>query len=91
MRQMLRWTVPVDDEWHEFPIASMPVRPVSHGAEVEFWAESDPEWGLKWEVRVFGTGRKIPPGAYHADTAARDGNGLVWHLYARACEEETSD
>ena len=89
-RRMLRWQVPVDDEWHEFPIVNKIVmaetvyEPVSvlDSFHVDVWAEKSPYPGGV-ELRVFGTGYEIPEGAQHVVSAPRHSSGLVFHVYRK--------
>ena len=83
--RMLRWELPVDDRWHKFPISVPPrhAETINGGHAVEFWAEDKQHSDrTHLKLRVFGTGHNIPDDMVHyACTAARAGNGLVWHIY----------
>lgn len=84
MRKMFRYTVPIDDQPHEFKLSGDPVA-VANGSmvdEVEFWAEfSDDAPGFTRQFRVFGTGQALPDSARYTGTCPRTHMGLVWHLY----------
>lgn len=83
---MLRYVVPVDDQPHEFPLWSDPVRVETTASpdKVEFWAEGYPNHDsaspLRRSFQVFGTGHSVPDDARWVGTTARYA-GLVWHLY----------
>lgn len=82
-RRVFKYSVPVDDRWHEIV---MPLSTVLHVAcqtavdDVQFWAEY--EDGLKQYPRrfqVFGTGHSLPSLAIHRGTVLV--GHFVWHLY----------
>jgi len=81
--RILRYIVPVDEEWHTVYTAGRPLHVASRDADiVEFWAwESATE--LPTEYRVYGTGRRVEPGATYVGTTLTPGGHLVWHLVAR--------
>jgi hypothetical protein len=85
MRRILRYEVPVDDEWHTFDLPRGPIVHVAcrERAVVEFW-QLDAGDGLRLPPRafcVFGTGQPLPPAAgRHIGTAFDAGGALVWHL-----------
>jgi hypothetical protein len=81
-RKMFRYTVPVDDQPHEFALTSDPVAVAAPQLEsVEFWAEYDERAGRTGRsFQVFGTGHPLPEGARWVGTCPRI-HGLVWHLY----------
>lgn len=82
-RQMLRWAISVDDQWHPLALTGDPVAVAAIGAwSVEFWAENRPgsEPSQRW-FRVFGTGHPLPADARWVGTCDRTEGGLVWHLY----------
>lgn len=78
--RILRYEVPVDDEWH---LITVPRSGVLHvGCRslnvVEFWMREHES-----EVRafcVFGTGQPIPTGTAYEGTVVAPGGQLVWHL-----------
>lgn len=82
-RQMFRYTVPVDDRWHEIPAAGPVVAVATDGDDtVEFWAEdAGPLSRSLRYFRVFGTGHPLPANARWVGTCPRTLSGLVWHLY----------
>lgn len=89
--RMLRYEVPVDDQWHTIDVPAM--TRIQHLASrnpqvVEFWAE---QWEpLEGEepltrprtFRVYGTGHPYDPRNldYKGTALAADG-ALVWHLF----------
>lgn len=68
MRQVLRYEVPVDDQWHVIEHAGYVIHVSSRKRGiVEFWVDTfayDPsssrDSGDKHEYRIFGTGHVIP-------------------------------
>jgi len=78
-RRVLKWPIPIDDQWHEIPdlIGDWHI-----GQQFE---ESVTVWAEVWEgkpdrmirVRVFGTGHEFE-GRYLGTVQAA--HGLVWHL-----------
>jgi hypothetical protein len=85
-RRVLRYEVPVDDEWHRI---ESPGRILSRIAArrpdvVEFWAIQGGAVDGTGEFRVYGTGQPIEAGdvSYIGTTLAADG-ALVWHLFKR--------
>lgn len=87
-RRVLRYEIPVDDQWH---VLDLPRGPIVHVASrrpdvVEFWA-IDAADGITLPpraFRVFGTGQPLPPAAgKHIGTAITAGGALVWHLMER--------
>lgn len=86
MAAIHRYEIPVDDRWHDLPLAG----PIYHVAcrqpdTVELWAlDSDgaPTWR---EFRVFATGQPLPPeqDLHHVGTALTADGRLVWHLLER--------
>lgn len=91
IRRALRWTVPVDDQWHE--IGAGPVLHVDSRSaiQVEVWTLEHlrSDWptsdvASKRQVRVFGTGHILPDeAAGHLGSVIADPS-LVWHLFERA-------
>lgn len=83
-RKVFRYTVPIDDQWHELNLAAAPLAVAAAGDAVEFWAEDmGPSSRYLGCFRVFGTGHPLPPDALWAGTCTRTAEGLVWHLYER--------
>ena len=81
-KRILRYEVPVDDQWHVHDLAG----PIVHVAArdprvVEFWALDEDGWTRDSEFRVFGTGHPLPEGrlVHHGTVIVADGR-LVWHL-----------
>lgn len=79
-RQALRWTVPVNDQWHQIgggPVLHVAVR---RRGIVDVWtlegsAPSEPR-----TVRVYGTGHPIAAADTEHIGTALDGE-LVWHVF----------
>lgn len=84
MAKILKYTVPVDDEWHTFGGLATPLHVGSQRAnEVQFWTVLDPG-APAFEYRVFGTGHDVPDDAGYVKTATDAGGFFVWHLFRRA-------
>lgn len=85
MSRILRYVIPVNDEWHTVYNAG---RPLHVGCRdegfVEFWAwEARTEIPIPAEYAVYGTGHPVEPGATYVGTAVAPGGHLVWHLMTR--------
>ena len=80
--RILRYEVPVDDEWHTHTLKG----PIVHVGSrdplvVEFWAFDCGGWEADREFRVFGTGHPLPGRRLaHHGTVVVAGGQLVWHL-----------
>lgn len=85
-RAIYKYSVPVDDQWHEVSMPG-PARVLHVDGQgglytVNLWAEVDiTAFGSTVRnMRVFGTGQALPEGAaYVGSTLA---GPFVWHLYA---------
>ncbi len=82
MISILRYEVPVDDQWHAVKLGG----PIVHVAArlshvVEIWAEDHKDSTLRRErlFRVYGTGQPCVEGV-HVGTAITANGALVWHL-----------
>lgn len=84
MNRILRYEVPVDDQWHLFR-AGEPLHVACRDTEVvEFWAWETADGTLAYrEFLVVGTGHYVEEGVRHIGTALVPGGGLVWHLVMR--------
>lgn len=87
-RRALRWSVPVDDQWH--PIGGGQVLHVdarSNGT-VEVWTletTSTTPLSVPRTVRVYGTGHPIAEAdTEHIGTALTPDGALVWHVFGGA-------
>lgn len=92
-RQVLRWEVPVDDDWHAIgsgEVVHVAVREESLNRtainRIEVWTlEPDPQYRSTRAVRAYGTGQPIADAdTYHLGTAIVPGVRLVWHLFGAA-------
>lgn len=87
--RMLRFEVPVDDQWHTIRIPYGGIRDIGcrRPDAVEFWAEAWGEGDASWEprqFRVFGTGQPYDPHAVmFQGTVVAPGGQLVWHLFQK--------
>ncbi len=82
MTQILRYEVPVDDEWHAVRLQGDIVHVAARRPDVvEFWAEHHGNKGFEVDrrFRVYGTGQPCVEGV-HVGTAIAAGGALVWHL-----------
>lgn len=81
--RILRFEVPVDDQWH---LLRVPAGPILHVAcrmttLVEFWMrEHDQSATDVLAFRVYGTGQPTPGPARYEGTALAPSGRLVWHL-----------
>lgn len=82
MKTVHRYTVPIDDEWHDIEMSGYPlaVAVPKEMAYLEFWAEAYEGRNTMRRFRVFGTGHPIPMETSYCGTAPRV-LGLVFHLY----------
>ncbi len=94
-RRVLRYEVPVDDQWHRIrcpgEVRHVAARQVD---VVEFWAVTGP-WigrGVDREFRVYATGQPIPAsrvrGLWYEGGAITPDGALVWHLFSRSAVGE---
>ena len=83
VRRVLRYTVPVDDAWHEFWLTGEIVHVDSRSPDVvEFWAvDTTPAEPTVRKFIVVGTGHPWPDhaGRCHG-SAITAGGALVWHF-----------
>jgi len=82
--RVLRYEVPVDDQWHKIS-ATRPLHIGCRNPEiVEFWALALGGYYVR-EYRVFGTGHPIeePDATYVGTTYAGAMTEIVWHLFGR--------
>jgi hypothetical protein len=81
--RILRYEVPVDDQWHEHGLSGAILHIASRRPDVvEFWALDSGGAPYPRRFRVYGTGHPIdgdPEPAYRG-TALAAGGSLVWHL-----------
>jgi hypothetical protein len=87
IRRVLRYEVPVDDEWHTIALADLS-RPVHVGVArnpsvVEFWMIQYGPPTIDQRFRVFATGQPVE--GYYCGTAIvlTGGMPLVWHLFEK--------
>lgn len=92
-RRVLRWVVPIDDQWHDIgPGRVMLIwwRELS-GNAIEVWTEEylPDDWprvpGFKSrQVRVYGTGHLLDNDAQEPlGSTVSHGGQFVWHVFAR--------
>lgn len=85
--RMLRFEVPVDDQWHTITVPAMARFKLVAARDpkvLEFWAEQWDGEGMTRDrtFRVFGTGQPYDPrGLDHIGTTLAAGGSLVWHLF----------
>jgi hypothetical protein len=81
--RIFRYTLPVDDRWHEFTIGQIHHVAYVSPNEVEFWADWSDEWVNVQPsyLRVVGTGQDITEIAWaHVGTCISPDRRLVWHV-----------
>ncbi|MEU1763330.1 hypothetical protein [Micromonospora sp. NPDC005652] len=88
-RRILRYVVPVDDQWHTHHLSGAIVQVGAQRTDiVEFWAFHHPdEPQLARRFRVFGTGQPLPDEArthLGAVVVTASIRRLVWHLMEHA-------
>jgi hypothetical protein len=77
---ILRYEIPVDDQWHPLQLSGDIVHVDSRNPRVvELWAISGGPTATRG-FRVFGTGQPLPDNVKHIGTAIPPGGQLVWHL-----------
>lgn len=82
MIQVLRWTVPVNDGWHEFLISGDVLHVASRTPDaVEMWVTDTGGPRVRRRFQVFATGRDVPDNAVYVGTVLVAGGILVWHLF----------
>jgi hypothetical protein len=83
-RRVLKWNVPVDDQWHE--IGSGPVVLVACQSSVDtvqVWTDEPDSENIKMRsVRVYGTGHEVPLFDEHLGSVITAMGALVWHAFA---------
>ena len=82
-RRVLKWTVPVDDQWHE--IGAGPVVLVAcqfTPSQIEVWTEEEDVRGARRHVRAYGTGHELSTFGEHLGSVITAGGALVWHVYS---------
>lgn len=83
MIRVLRYSVPVDDEWHEVRLAGEILHVATRSPDVvELWALSDGSSFLR-RFRAFGTGHPLPTdrALEHIGSVFALRGELVWHLF----------
>lgn len=90
--RILRYEVPVDDQWHmiAIPRGTIGQQAVLHvGCRrerlVEFWSRES-NYAEVRAFRVYGTGQPTPDAARYEGTAVAPGGRLVWHLLSASAE-----
>ncbi|MGH8576156.1 MAG: DUF7352 domain-containing protein [Gammaproteobacteria bacterium] len=80
---MLRYEVPVDDQWHTLELSGAVLHVDTRAPDVvEVWALDSGGPTLPRQFRAFGTGQRIPDGRLrHVGSVITAGGRLVWHLF----------
>lgn len=84
---VLRYEVPVDNQWHDMPLPGGIVHVATRNPHVvEVWTmhTDDGSAGQPRTLRVYGTGQLIEDDVEHVGTVIAPGGALVWHLMERA-------
>jgi hypothetical protein len=81
--RMLRYEVPVDDQWHTVTFEGEPLYVASRDPYVvEFWALFDTAAEARdHRLRVYGTGHPFQEPCTYRGTAITANGALVWHLF----------
>lgn len=84
MTRILRYEVPVDDQWHTIRCSFALHVACRQVDTVEFWAFSVTEGTAPMrKFRVFGTGQPLDEKINYVGTAIAPGGSLVWHLMSK--------
>lgn len=79
--RILRWTVPVDDRPHTFPLSGAILHVASRSVDtVTFWTLATGPDTLARTFQVVGTGQPFPSEWKHRGTALAADGALGWHL-----------
>jgi hypothetical protein len=79
--RILRYEVPVDDQWHQHDLSGAVLHVASRRPEVvEVWALDGGGATYPRRFRVYGTGQPIDGEWRHIGTALAVEGVLVWHL-----------
>lgn len=98
-RRALRWTVPVDDQWHQIGGGKVLHVDARRGpAQVEVWTleETPADWPrtdntVPRTVRVYGTGHPIADvDTEHIGSVIVADGALVWHVFGSAHKQSQS-
>lgn len=83
MRTIFKYTIPVNDDWHEVPAGRVvEVGPSFTSDAVFVWVEHYTQVTQKARLRVFSTGQEIPDEAVHVGVSHSD--PFVWHVYSES-------
>lgn len=97
MRQVFKYSVPIDDDWHEIDMSPAPVLHVGTQEQfgstvvmlwVEYWSEQKTR---PRQFRVYGTGQPLPERVLYQGTVITEGGLLVWHLYENWRDPEDAE
>lgn len=81
-RRALRWSVPVDDQWHQIGSGQVLHVDARSNGTVEVWTLEGSAPSVARTVRVYGTGQSIAEAdTEHIGTALTPGGALVWHVF----------
>lgn len=81
MTRILRYEVPVDDQWHQHDLSGTVLHVAARRRDVvEFWALDGGTLTVTRRFRVYGTGHPIDDESLYLGTALAAGGALVWHL-----------
>lgn len=86
MRRILRYEVPVDDQWHKVELTGRILHVACRKPGiVEFWAFSGEEGPFTVQFTVVGTGHEIKDDEtrYVGTTFDAHTKNLVWHLLGK--------
>lgn len=90
MKRVLKYTVPVDGQWHEIGVGDIAFVACQNSADtVQVWVVEDSEANASSpsnyvpRARVHGTGHPVEDDAHYAGSALAAGGSLVWHVFVR--------
>lgn len=95
LTRILRYEIPVDDQWHTLPIGGQIVHVGTRHADiVEIWVRDFQHAAhqLHRTFRVFATGQPIEGvtgfSPIHRGSAITPGGAFVWHLFEKVISDD---
>jgi hypothetical protein len=82
LRRALRWSVPVDDQWHQIGGGKVLHVDARSNGTVEVWTLEGSAPSVSRTVRVYGTGHPIAEAdTEHLGSVIVADGALVWHVF----------